>query len=121
MGFILFLIAFILYIPLTIINIIVVLVKYRKRKGYFKIINEYFKYTAIDIDRFGNRNFRALWNSTLVIRSMRYYPFGDERETISSTLGKNKLRKTLSRTGRLLAGLLDLIDKNHCVKSIREL
>jgi hypothetical protein len=115
MGIVLFFVAIILYIPLTIINGFVVASKYGLS---WKTLNGYFKETAIDIDRFGNRNLRALLNETLQNNG---YKFGDDRETISSALGKNKLKGTLTTTGKLLCQLLDFLDENHCIKSIKEL
>jgi len=106
MGFILFLIAYILLLPLTIINFFVVW-----DKGYFLS-------TAINIDKFANREFRATWNKYL--KTENGYKFGKETETISSALGKNKRDNTLTKTGRLVCNVLDFLDKNHCIKSIRE-
>jgi len=111
MGFLLFIIATILWLPLTLANFIVVFAK----KG---LSNQYFKQTAMDIDRFANRNFRTLWNYTL---QKDGYSFGDVRETISSALGKNKRGNTLTKIGKALCYILDTLDKNHCLKSIEEL
>jgi hypothetical protein len=111
MGFLLFLIASLLWLPLTILNWLFVAVQ-------FSISNEYFKQTAIDIDRFGNRNFRCLLNTTLQVNG---YEFGDVRETISSALGKNQRDNSLSKTGKAVCFILDFIDKNHCEKSIKNL
>lgn len=94
---------------------VVVFSKSRK-KGFWKTLNGYFLQTAIDIDKFANRNFRTLWNSTLI--NWGGYKFGNVNETISSALGKNKKQQTLSRSGRVLAGILDFFDKDHCIKSI---
>src|SRR5690606_8313882 len=105
-----------LFLPLTAINIFAVLWKNVKVKGFWKTINDYFITGAVDIDRFGNHNFRTLWNATL--RKSGGYQFGNINETISSTLGKNQRDKTLSIPGRMLAGILDFIDKKHCEKSI---
>jgi hypothetical protein len=115
MGILLYFIAIILYVPLTLINTVIVLFKYGWK---FKTINDYFYETAIDIDRFGNRNFRTLWN---LILQKNGYKFGDERETISSALGKNKLKGTLTKTGVIVCKILDYLDENHCIKSIKEL
>lgn len=101
---ILFLIAYILLLPLTIINFIVVW-----NKGYFRS-------TAISIDKFANREFRATWNKFLITK--QGYKFGNELETISSALGKNQRDKTLTKIGRILCSILDTIDKEHCKKSI---
>ena len=107
MEFILFVVAIIVFLPLSVINYFLV----KDKSGYFKE-------TAIDIDRFGNRNFRTLLNKTL---QKNGYKFGDERETISSALGKNKRDNTLTKTGITICNILDYLDKNHCLKSIKEL
>lgn len=109
---ILFLIAYVLLLPLTIINYIVVLFKSKDHaKGYFRT-------TAVNMDKFGNREFRTLFNCTL--RKSNGYKFGNVNETISSALGKNQRDKTLSVAGKVLAFILDTIDKDHCKKSITE-
>ena len=105
MGFLLFLIAYILFLPLSLINFLVV----KNKKGYFKS-------SAINLDKFGNREFRTLLNLTLRIESG--YKFGDMKETISGVLGKNERDKTLTTTGKYLVFILNKLDKNHCLKSI---
>lgn len=109
MGILLFFIATILWVLLTPINWVLVMLKHG-------LSNKYFKETAIDIDRFGNRNFRTLLNTTLI--KSNGYKFGNELETISSVLGKNLKNKTLTKTGKILCNILDFIDKNHCINSI---
>ena len=110
MGIILYIIATIFWIILTPINWLIVSFKHG-------LSNEYFKETAIDIDKFGNRNFRTFFNATM--RVTGGYPFGNVNETISSALGKNQRDKTLSWFGKVICKILDTIDKNHCEKSIR--
>ena len=105
MGFLLFIIAYVLFLPLSIINYCVV----RNKKGYFKS-------SAISLDKFGNREFRTLLNKTLI--SANGYQFGNMNETISGVLGKNERNKTLSKTGKILVLILDKLDKNHAQKSI---
>lgn len=78
----------------------------------------YFKSTAKSIDIWANREFRKLWNTTLVNHEVISYNFGVENETISSALGKNQLLKSLSKRGKVLVFILDTIDKNHCEKAI---
>ncbi|MFJ1323296.1 hypothetical protein ACILDT_09815 [Capnocytophaga canis] len=107
---VLWLIAFVLIFPLTVVNFCFVWKQKGTPKGYFLS-------TAVSIDRWANSEFRTLWNSTL-IKPQAVYRFGDVRETISSVLGKNQERQTLTRTGRILASVLDFLDKNHCKKSI---
>ena len=105
MGVLLFIIAYILFLPLTAIN-------------YFFVTNKkgYFKSSAISLDRFGNREFRTLFNKILITE--KGYQFGRIEETISGVLGKNQRDKTLSKTGLKLVELLDKIEENHCLKSI---
>lgn len=107
MGFLLFIIAYILYLPLTIINFCLVW-----KKGYFRD-------SALTLDKLANREFRTLWNKTLIIATG--YQFGNIEESISGVLGKNQRDNTLSNTGKCLAFILDKLDKNHCAKSISEL
>ena len=110
MNLLLFLVAWILIPPLTVWNLIVVNKKYGNTKGYFRS-------TALSIDIWANREFRTLWNSRLIIEGG--YQFGREGETISSALGKNKLMGTLTKEGNKLANILDKIDSNHCIKSMK--
>ena len=109
MGILLYIIASLLWLPLTFLNWVTVAYKYG-------LSNDYFMQTAIDIDKFGNRNFRTLLNYALIKENG--YKFGDVRETISSALGKNKIADTLNKTGIVLCKILDFLDENHCIKSI---
>jgi len=101
----LFITAYILYLPLTVINFFFV----ENKKGYFLS-------SAVNLDKFGNREFRTLLNRVLITE--KGYKFGNINETISSVLGKNELTNTLTKTGKVLVWILDKIDKNHCYKSI---
>jgi hypothetical protein len=105
MGVLLFIIAYILFLPLTLINYLFV----KNKKGYFRS-------SAISLDRFGNREFRTLFNKVLILKNG--YQFGDIGETISSVLGKNERDKTLTKSGKILVWILDKLDKNHAFKSI---
>ncbi|MFV5697748.1 hypothetical protein ACM55H_05210 [Flavobacterium sp. ZT3R17] len=105
MGFLLFIIAYILFLPLTVINFFYV----EKKKGYFRS-------TARNIDIFANREFRAFWNKVLI--EPDGYQFGKEGEPISSALGRNQLLKKLKPKGLWLVKQLDKIEEDHCIKSI---
>jgi len=122
MGILLYIIATILWVIITPINWIIVSFKHG-------LSNRYFLETAIDLDKFGNRNFRTFLNVTMVkvkiefwdsnrIMETHPYKFGNVNETISSALGKNQRDGTLSWFGRLICFILDKLDKNHCKKSI---
>ncbi len=105
MGGLLFIIAYLLFLPLTVINYWYV----ENKKGYFKS-------SAISLDKFANREFRTLWNKFL--RTENGYHFGVIGETISSALGKNERDNTLTKTGKKLVWLLNKLDNNHSIKSI---
>jgi 8-oxo-dGTP diphosphatase len=82
---------------------------YSKRGRYmFKI--------ALGIDQLGNVVCARLFNFFLITKEG--YQFGNEDETISSVLGKNKKQNTLRFLGKLLDLILDQIDRNHSIKSI---
>lgn len=93
--------------PLTVLNFFFV----KNKKGYFRS-------SAVNLDKYANREFRTLWNKTL--KKENGYKFGNENETISSALGKNERDKTLTKTGKVLVWILDKIDNNHSIKSINE-
>lgn len=109
-SILLFLIAYILFLPLTLLNFVIILFKGKAGK--------YFLSSATNLDRFANYEFRTLFNLTL--RKKNGYEFGNFEETISSALGKNQRDSTLSTTGKCLAWLLNRLDKEHCRKSIKE-
>jgi len=102
---ILFVIAYILYLPLSLINWLFVKDKY----GYFNS-------SAVNLDKFGNREFRTLFNKTLI--NNKGHKFGSIEETISSVLGKNQLTGTLTKCGLILVWILDKIENDHALKSI---
>jgi hypothetical protein len=104
---ILFIIAYILYLPLSIINWLFV----KDKSGYFKS-------SAVNLDKFGNREFRTLFNKTLI--NDKGYRFGNINETISSVLGKNQLTGTLTNIGKILVWILDKIENDHSLKSIEK-
>jgi hypothetical protein len=69
---------------------------------------------AISLDQFGNVAMEETFNDILG------KGFGDEDETVSSVLGKNKEAGTLKLTGKLLSFILNKLDKNHVEKSIEQ-
>ena len=107
MGLILFIIAYVLFLPITIFNALNV-----RKKGYFRD-------SAVNIDKFGNREFRFSLNKYLILEKSPDR-FGNIEETISSVLGKNQLSGNLTKFGKGLVWLLNKIEKNHCIKSINK-
>lgn len=73
---------------------------------------------ALGIDQLGNVICARLFNFFLI--DINGHRFGNEDETISSVLGKNKKTNTLTLFGIVLDMVLERIDKNHNIKSIEE-
>jgi hypothetical protein len=108
---ILLLVAILLSIILFPIGFIISMF-YPNRKKYLYNI-------ALGIDQLGNIVCAKLFNLTLIY-SPSIHKFGNEDETISGVIGKNKRANTLTVLGRLLDKLLDTIDKDHSIKAIEE-
>lgn len=103
LGLVLFLVAYLLYLPLTLINFLLV-----RNRGYFRD-------SALTLDKLANREFRTLWNKTLITDNG--YMFGNIDETISAVLGYNIKSKTLTTTGKVLVFILT---KKHCLDAINQ-
>lgn len=101
LGLVLFLVAYLLYMPLTFVNFLLV-----REKSYFRD-------SALTLDRLANREFRTLWNKTLITENG--YRFGNIEETISAVLGYNIQKETLTKTGKVLVFILT---KKHCLDAI---
>ena len=113
-GLLLLLIAWILILPISLINVILVASK-SKTNGWIKTLSGYFQGTARNIDIFGANEFRSLWNAIIVKENG--VKFKGDGKTISAYLGANQTIGTLTWFGRLIANFLDLIDANHCRKA----
>lgn len=124
MGFVLSIIAYLLFLPLAMINFVFVIIKFTNSRGFFKTVDKYWFNSAVDLDKFGNYHFRTLWNMTM--RSSDGYAFGNVNETISSALGKNQRDNTLTWFGWFWVYVLWLIDVKywwkggHCINSIAD-
>ncbi|AOW08759.1 hypothetical protein [Flavobacterium gilvum] len=105
LGFLLFIIAYLLFWPLSLLNFFFV----EDKKGYFRS-------SAKSIDIFACREFRTFWNKKLITKNG--YKFGKEGETISSALGKNILLGSLTKTGKVLVWILS---EKHCLDAIFEI
>lgn len=123
MGFLLSIIAYVLFLILAGLNFVAVLATYAKKQGFWKTINNYWFTNALDLDKFANHHFRTLLRVTL--KRKNGYQFGNQNETISYVLGKNQVDKTLTLTGWVIVYILHAIDyknwKNggHCIASIK--
>ena len=103
-GFLLFTLSLVLIFVLSIVN-------------FFEVENKegYFRSTALNLDIWGNVEFRTFWNNRL-IKDKITNPFGIQGETISSVLGKNILTNNLTDTGKILVWILT---EKHCLDSIK--
>lgn len=122
MGFILSFISIVLFVIVHPINAIVILISKIKSRAYPRVTDRYFFTAARDLDIYGNFAYQATWNTLLI--SKEGYLFGNRVETISSALGKNQIKNTLSIFGWIIVYILWIIDVKywfkggHCINSI---
>lgn len=114
-GILLFLISFVLLLTTGPLGFLYGLLYGLFTKG-FRGLGEYLLKIAVSIDQMGNVLMQHLLNLLWVKKGG--YLFGNRDETISSALGKNKAQGTLTGFGKLIDGILDLIDPNHTLNSI---
>lgn len=112
-GFILLIIAILLAVVILPIGFLFQIIA-----ALFRGIDKYLFRIAKSIDQLGNVVCEHLFNVILIKKNG--YKFGNEDVTISHVLGKNEQIKTLSGAGRLLALLLNTIDKDHNQKAIEK-
>lgn len=98
--------------------IIPIALVYALIKLFLKGTKKYFFSIAVSIDQTGGVVCQHLFNDLMV--KPNGHRFGNEDETISSVLGKNKATGTLYGIGKALSWLLNAIDKNHVENSIEE-
>ena len=110
-GFVLLIIALCLSVVLLPIGFAFQIVT-----ALFKAIDKYLFRIAKSIDQLGNVVCEHLLNVTMIKKNG--YKFGNEDVTISHVLGMNEKTNTLSGAGKLLAWLLNTIDKDHNQKAI---
>lgn len=105
--------------PCGILFAILSAVRYhRTRKKIATYLSKLCLEIALCIDRLGNAACGDLFNAIMITHGG--YHFGVGKETISSALGRNQIRGTLTWAGNALANLLDWLDEEHCFKSIDE-
>ena len=85
-------------------------------RQWFSKFGKYLFVIAVSIDQLGNVIMQELFDDLLI--KPYGYKFGNEDETISSVIGKNKLMNTLTRAGKLLDWILNIFEKDHSVKNI---
>jgi hypothetical protein len=96
--------------------IVIALIKDAKERD--DNFGKYNRDLALCKDVLGNVAGRYLFNHILIKKGG--YPFGRMQETISSALGKNQRINKLTFLGKVICWILDVIDKDHCKKSIND-
>ena len=117
-GFVLFLISIIAFIPLAIWGIIELIIELFYKSRFWKALAKFGDIillfaTIVDVTL----------NVVCQVPLNRFfqkdgYKFGNRRDTISRCLGINERDSTLSKSGDFLCRFLNLIEKDHCLKSI---
>lgn len=116
-GIILFIVAKLLILAIYPIGFCYSLVLTFLKSGW-RNLDKYLFRCALADDQSGNVYMAKLFNDVLIKPGGAH--FGDPDETISSVLGKNQLAGKLTLTGRILNKILNLIEKDHSIKSIGE-
>ncbi len=114
-GFILLLLAVFLSVVFYPVGWLYSLITFR---ASIKKLGNYFFVMSVSVDQLGNTVMSTLFNDILITKYG--HKFGDEDQTISMVLGVNKAIGTLTKTGRLIATVLNKIDKNHVEKAIEK-
>ena len=116
LSFFLFIIASILVISIVPIGITFEVIRSSILNDR-KYISEYWRKLALSLDQLGNVGMSGVFNLIMIKRSAEDL-FGNPDETISSVIGKNKLKDNLSWLGRMLDCILEYLDPGHSIKSI---
>lgn len=115
MGFLLFIVATILKIALFPFMYLIGAITSIAKGGF----NQWNFDLAIAQDQYGNTLGKAIWNGLLITKQSKHL-FGNNDETISSVIGKNKRDKTLTFLGIFADKVLDMLDENHSIDAIDE-
>ncbi|MEO6283672.1 MAG: hypothetical protein ABIN80_02850 [Dyadobacter sp.] len=98
----------------ALISTIVDSIRYKDRRN--RLADSLFD-GAYALDVYGNVAYPSLLNALFLKNGC--YHFGRRDESISSVLGKNWTQSTLTWLGLGCAGFLNLLDWDHCFKSIQ--
>jgi hypothetical protein len=106
----------VILIPTSIILTIPIVFITDSIEASFNKLARYIKCLAMSIDQVGNVTMEFGLNSLVITKDG--YQFGNESETISSALGKNQVKGTLTKYGWAIVTILDKINPNHCINAI---
>lgn len=121
MGFVLSIVALLLFSLVYILDDLIGLFVNVKGRKWYKVTSKRKFTKAFKVDVFANYLFPDFWN---IIFSSGGYAFGKFGETLSSCLGRKKIESSLSWLGLLFYWILYAVDftqwrnKGHCVASI---
>jgi hypothetical protein len=114
-GIIHLIIAFIISIIILPIGFI-----YSICKRVFESIDSYTYSCAYNINRLGAHVCADLFNYVLINKKSKLkYLFGKSDFTISYHIGRNLQFDSLSKIGKALNFFLNLIEKDHCIKAVK--
>lgn len=119
MSIVLFLIALVLVICLGVVFLPFTLVYYLvtlKWKSGFKAFEKWMLQLALSLDQLGNRLCSVPFKYIFLKRGIEWE--GDIDLTVSYVIAINYNRGTLSVAGKVLAWVLNFLDKDHLKKSI---
>lgn len=116
---------FILAIVATILSFIIIplallyalFYTWKSKNNILEFLEDVLLKYSIGLDQIGNATCYIFLNN-VIIKDNSVHCFGNIDETISSVIGKNKLKNNLTLCGIILDYILDLIDTNHSINSI---
>lgn len=121
MGVILFIVAFVLTGLVTLISLVIQPLYYIftfKFVGGVKQLNAWFYKMALAIDQFGNVSCSSTLR--LLLTKREGHEFGNEDDTVSYVIGRNKFKNTLTIIGKGIERILNFLDKKHAEKAIEK-
>ena len=129
---------FCLFTPIGFVGSLIMLTIKAKILGFLSMVNNMFRGISIAIDQLAQPfvapffNWAMLrtreWkpgeeppkgvNFVVIGNKVQVHKFGNVDETLSSVYGKNEALGTLTRFGQLVMVILNIIDRDHGLKSI---
>ena len=97
-------------------NVVLMFVGFKFLTG-LKNLSTYFYTIAVSLDQYSNVTLYPVLNKFL-IKGDNVILFGNEDDTISYVIGRNKYKNSLTKFGKFWAWFLDAVDKNHLDKTI---
>ena len=91
--------------------------KKRKIRDILTGTTKFFVGIAIALDQVGNVAFGGFFN-WLFLKDPVTFAFGNTHETVSEVLGWNQTVENLNRKGKLMVSILNVIEKDHCLKAM---